>query len=75
MSSIQLKALIYCFLLEMAILVPVFIFDALSLYQQSVFYMLISYAFIAAFLIIVIFDVIRGIIKSPVVNTNLRLAH
>jgi hypothetical protein len=56
---------------EIACIIPFFIFNIVSLFLSSMTYILIAYGFSVAFMLLVIFDLIKSFIYSPIINTNL----
>lgn len=58
-------------IIEIACVIPFFIFDFLSLIHHSMNDMLIAYGFSCLFFLLVIYDFTRSIIYSSYINTNL----
>lgn len=61
----------FWYFLELGCVIPFIIFDTLSLYYQSISYMLIAYAFSLIFLAVIMFHLIKKIVSTPLVSTNL----
>lgn len=57
-------------LIEMSCIALFIIFDLISLYYASISHMLVAYGFGIVFLILVVFDLLKNIIYSSVISTN-----